>query len=279
MRLILAKGLHCWAIPETGRAVLPNGNEFDIREFLRTNGTLYAIAEAESEDVTVAPVMAALLDEIHHVAKMIGSESPGGRLDPPCTFGLDEVANIAPVPLNRWGADSGGRGVQLLVVCHGEAQLRERWGKDGSRVIADTCSVKMYLPAISDTDTLQAASKLAGGFTQRQHDDKHGNHEVVTEAMIRQLPPFRALVLRGSCAPVIARLPRAWRDPLYRKARRHGEAVAVLAPAAPPVALPVYAVPAVAEPAEDVLGALLGDLPMAADQMPERVPASNPWGI
>ena len=46
--------------------------------------------------------------------------------------------------------------------------------------------------------------------------------------MIRQLPAGFALVIRGGCAPVIARLPRAWRNPAYKKARRHGQATATL---------------------------------------------------
>jgi hypothetical protein len=40
--------------------------------------------------------------------------------------------------------------------------------------------------------------------------------------MIRQLPAGFALVIRGGCAPVIARLPRAWKNPAYRRARRLG---------------------------------------------------------
>jgi hypothetical protein len=42
--------------------------------------------------------------------------------------------------------------------------------------------------------------------------------------MIRQLPAGFALVIRGGCAPVIARLPRAWKNPAYRRARRLGQA-------------------------------------------------------
>ena len=38
--------------------------------------------------------------------------------------------------------------------------------------------------------------------------------------MIRQLPAGFALVIRGGLAPVIARLPRAWNNPAYRRARR-----------------------------------------------------------
>src|SRR5207248_2949478 len=47
-------------------------------------------------------------------------------------------------------------------------------------------------------------------------------HDVATPDMIRQLPAGFALVIRGGCAPVIARLPRAWKNPAYRRARRLG---------------------------------------------------------
>ena len=37
-------------------------------------------------------------------------------------------------------------------------------------------------------------------------------------------------MIRGGCSPVIARLPRAWNDPAYRRARRRGRAIAALTP-------------------------------------------------
>ncbi|MGD0246949.1 MAG: hypothetical protein ABSB59_42375 [Streptosporangiaceae bacterium] len=49
---------------------------------------------------------------------------------------------------------------------------------------------------------------------------------MATPDMIRQLPAGFALVIRGGCAPVIARLPRAWKNPAYRRARRHGSITA-----------------------------------------------------
>ena len=51
--------------------------------------------------------------------------------------------------------------------------------------------------------------------------------------MIRQLPAGFALVIRGGCAPVIARLPRAWKNPAYRRARRRGQAAGRLAASCP----------------------------------------------
>ncbi len=46
-------------------------------------------------------------------------------------MGLDEVTQICPVPLPFWLADSGGKGIQVAAVAHGEAQLVERWGEHG----------------------------------------------------------------------------------------------------------------------------------------------------
>jgi hypothetical protein len=89
--------------------------------------------------------------------------------------------------------------------------------------------VKVFLPGITDTTTLKAASDLCGQAAWRIRGQDHPTrHEVATPDMIRQLPAGFALVIRGGCAPVIARLPRAWRNPAYKKARRHGQATATL---------------------------------------------------
>ena len=106
---------------------------------------------------------------------------------------------------------------------HGEAQLAERWGNYGRQVVLDTCSVKMFLPGITDVTTLQAASTLCGQASWKVRGQDHATrHDVATPDMIRQLPAGFALVIRGGFAPVIARLPRAWKNPAYRRARRLG---------------------------------------------------------
>jgi hypothetical protein len=105
----------------------------------------------------------------------------------------------------------------------------------------------MFLPGITDTTTLQAASTLCGQAPWKVRGQDHATvHDVATPDMIRQLPAGFALVIRGGCAPVIARLPRAWKNPAYRQARRLGlapwNAAAELATgdAEPEVDLPDY---------------------------------------
>jgi type IV secretory pathway TraG/TraD family ATPase VirD4 len=94
---------------------------------------------------------------------------------------LDEVTQICPVPVPSWLADSGGKGIEIIVVAHGEAQLRSRWGADGARVIMDTSGAKIWLPGISDPDALETASMLCGAAAMREHgEDWTSRHPAMT---------------------------------------------------------------------------------------------------
>ena len=261
IRMVLSRALGFMTDPALARSVLPGDGDqgVDIGEFLADAGTLYMIAESEHDDSPVAPLFAAMAGEVHHAACQAGQAMLGGRLDPPLLMALDEIVQTCPVPLPAWLADSGGKGIQLIPVTHGEAQLRTRWGKDGAQAILDTCGVKAWLPGITDTATLKMASELCGQacFTERDRGRWNGRargydadrdrriwHDVMTADMIRQLPVGHALVIRGGYAPVIARLGAAWKDPAYKAARRAGTATARLTPAAEvPAAWPGPAAP------------------------------------
>ena len=249
IRMVITRALAFMADPALARSALPgSGGGFDIGGFLAGRGTLYLIAEAEHDDSPVAPLFAALAGEIHHVAAQVGQAMPGGRLDPPLLMALDEIVQTCPVPLPAWLADSGGKGIQLIPVAHGEAQLRTRWGKDGAQVVLDTCGVKAWLPGITDTATLKMASELCGQacFTETvryrgtagRGEDRRAWHDVMSADMVRQLPAGHALVIRGGYAPVIARLGAAWKDPAYKAARRAGTATITLTPAQAEVPAP-----------------------------------------
>jgi type IV secretion system protein VirD4 len=283
VRMTMSRSLAFLADPALAAAVLPDpGESLDIEGFLRQAGTLYLIAETRGEDAPVAPLFACLASEIHYTAALAGSYQPGGRLDPPMLMALDEVTQICPVPVPSWLADSGGKGIQIITVAHGEAQLRGRWGSNGARVIMDTSGAKLWLPGISDPATLDAASALCGTTAMKEtrtwfghHYERHdyyARHPVMTPEMIRQLPTRRALIIRGGMSPVIARLPMAWHDPLYKRARRAGDATTVLPPALEQAAFPDD----LPHPREPWPGWLNGPGPIPP---PEGLddPASYPW--
>jgi hypothetical protein len=113
--------------------------------------------------------------------------------------------------------------------------------------------VKVFLPGITDTTTLDAASKLCGQASWRVRGQDHcTRHDVATPDMIRQLLAGHAFVIRGGFAPVIARLPRAWKNPAYRRVRHQ------------PLVLPTV-FPAAAS--------LPPDLPPEPDSIPDHVPS------
>jgi hypothetical protein len=232
------------------------------------------IAEAIGEDAPVAPLFAAMATEIHYTAALVGQASGSGRLDPPLLLALDEVTQICPVPLPSWLSDSGGKGIQVVAVAHGEAQLAERWGDHGRQIVWDTSSVKVFLPGITDTTTLQAASVLCGQSQWKVRGQDHRTlHDVASPDMIRQLPAGFALVIRGGCAPVIARLPRGWNNPAYRRARRRGRT---------PAFEGAY-LPAEPAPDQDPLGPEFDPAanPDPLDPEPEPFPDYPPpgWGV
>jgi type IV secretion system protein VirD4 len=222
VRMVMSRALSFMADPALAASVLPGpGEGFRILDFLQRAGTLYMIAESVSAEAPVAPLFAAMAAEIHYTAAQLGQASRSGRLDPPLLMGLDEVTQICPVPLPSWLSDSGGKGIQVVAVVHGEAQLAGRWGDHGRQVVMDTSSVKLFLPGITDVTTLETAVKLCGQASWKVRGQDHATrHDVATPDMIRQLPAGFALIIRGGCAPVIARLPRAWNNPAYRNARR-----------------------------------------------------------
>ena len=58
------------------------------------------IAESRTgRPAPVAGVFAALVTEIYHQAALAAAHMPGGRLDPPMLWALDEVTQTCPLPL------------------------------------------------------------------------------------------------------------------------------------------------------------------------------------
>jgi hypothetical protein len=233
VRMVMSRALSFMTDPTLALSVLPaEGDGLSFPEFLSERGTLYMIADSRNDDSPLAPLFACLASELHYAAEMIGQSAQGGRLDPPLLMALDEVTQICPIPLPVWAADSGGKGIQILSVVHGQAQLRTRWKQDGARVIMDTAGVMIFLPGITDTDTLSMASQLCGQAALKEHgQDHHTRHDVMAPEMISRLPDWRALVIRGGNAPVVAKISRVWKTWPYRAAKYRHALTAVLTPA------------------------------------------------
>jgi type IV secretion system protein VirD4 len=234
IRMTVTRALAWLADPVVAAATSPGpGEGFDVADFVSGRHTLYMIGTGR-EEAPIAPLFRAFAEYVHAGAALIGSLQPHGRLDPPMLMALDEVTQICPVPLPLWMADSAGKGILIVAVCHGLAQLETRWDNAGARAIWDTAGIKVILGGVSDPDTLERLSRLCGEIALRTHARTLGDDgrrartvtyqpvRVLPPELLRTLPDWRALVLRTNLSPVIVRLRMAWRRRDYQRARRIG---------------------------------------------------------
>ena len=99
----------------------------------------------------------------------------------------------------------------------------------------DTCGCKIVTPGVSDDELLRQLSNLCGqvSYRERGSDGRVSWLDVMTVAMLRQLPPQFMVIIRGACAPVIAKLARGWQHPQYRRLARGGRVAAAVADVVP----------------------------------------------
>jgi type IV secretion system protein VirD4 len=200
------------------------GEHLDIADFLRDCGTLYVVA---GDDTRVAPLLTALTEAVFDTAKQVAASTPGGQLDPPLGFYLDEIANITPVPLDVWAADSRGWGITVNAVVQDLAQLETRWGSTRAKTIFANLPTRVVLPGVANRDDLETLAYLGGqrqvqrnsqgrsdngdGRTTRSHNQSWATEAVVTGPTIHGLPRFHAYVLGLGPKPAIVQFTPGWR--------------------------------------------------------------------
>jgi type IV secretory pathway TraG/TraD family ATPase VirD4 len=176
---------------------------------------------------------------------------------------LDEAALICPVPLERWTADSGGRGIVLAIAVQSPSQLYDRWGQRGGETIWNNANIKLVFGGLGVARDLEDLSVLCGDRVERSRSQTFGENmrssttisersvRVLPANAIRELPDGQVLVLRRNTPPVIGRIRPVWDRPDVRKAHKAGidpisklvvpKPVADIEPAGNVIPLPVAA--------------------------------------
>lgn len=192
--------------------------EFVVENFLRCRGTLYLIGQGRDHS-PLAPLLAALTGYIFEECSDLAqrSSSPKGQLNPPIMFALDEAALITPVPLQKWGADAGGRGITVIVVAQALSQLYQRWGNYGGKTIKNLANAQLYLGGITDAADLEEISVQCG---EREEDHSQGLstgqgsrsvRRTVPPGLVRQIPAWHMLMIYRSMRPTILRFVPAFK--------------------------------------------------------------------
>ncbi|MEU6625646.1 type VI secretion protein [Streptomyces litmocidini] len=113
-------------------ACVPNRTDsLALASFLAEGGTLYVVGEAIEDPRThpgAMPLLTALAASVVEHGRRMAARSSDGRLDPPLTLVLDDVAAVAPLPqLPDLLATGPTQGLPTLALMRSEEQAKSRW--------------------------------------------------------------------------------------------------------------------------------------------------------
>ncbi|MFF9685650.1 type VI secretion protein [Streptomyces sp. NPDC014623] len=102
-----------------------------LDSFAREGGTLYVVGEPIEDPRRhpgAMPLLTALTSHVVEHGRRMAARSTDGRLDPPMTLVLDDVAAVAPLPqLPELLSAGRDQGLPALVLLRSEEQARARW--------------------------------------------------------------------------------------------------------------------------------------------------------
>ncbi|MFC8350842.1 TraM recognition domain-containing protein [Streptomyces sp. NPDC057280] len=113
-------------------ACTPNRTDaLALDSFVAEGGTLYVVGESIEDPRTnpgAMPLLTALVSSVVERGRHMAERSSSGRLDPPLTLVLDDVAAVAPLPqLPELLATGADRGLPTLALLRSREQARARW--------------------------------------------------------------------------------------------------------------------------------------------------------
>ena len=202
----------------------PRGTQFKPMDWLRESGTIYLVGTRDAQTL-IAPLLAALCEDILYQARRLALVAPGGRIEPTLYFIGDEITNIAPLPsLPSQMNEGGGSGIATSIFAQNTHQILDRWGEKGGRTILDSANARLYLGGSADVAGLRDAQALSGKIDEVSSGASWGAGRVsISEntrredlfdlADLRTMPEGHAIALVGNLPPVELAVPAWWQRP------------------------------------------------------------------
>ncbi|MGW9435030.1 type VI secretion protein [Streptomyces sp. NPDC055607] len=132
---LTARAFSAFSTVHIREACTPNRTDsLALASFLSEGGTLYVVGESIEDPRThpgAMPLLTALAASVVEHGRRMAARSSDGRLDPPLTLVLDDVAAVAPFPaLPALLAEGRTRGLPTLALMRSREQARTRWPND-----------------------------------------------------------------------------------------------------------------------------------------------------
>ncbi|MFI7345200.1 type IV secretory system conjugative DNA transfer family protein [Streptomyces sp. NPDC049936] len=132
---LTARALAALSTVNIREACTPNRSDaLALDSFVHEQGTLYVVGESIEDPRTspgAMPLLTALVSSVVERGRRMAERSSSGRLDPPMTLVLDDVAAVAPLPqLPELLATGADHGMPTLALLRSREQGRARWPHD-----------------------------------------------------------------------------------------------------------------------------------------------------
>ncbi|MFE6132888.1 type VI secretion protein [Streptomyces sp. NPDC056437] len=129
---LVARALSALSSIHIREACTPNRTDsLALESFAKESGTLYLVGEPIEDPRThpgAMPLLTALASDVVEHGRRMAARSSDGRLDPPMTLVLDDVAAVAPLPgLPELLTTGQAQGLPTLVLLRSAEQARARW--------------------------------------------------------------------------------------------------------------------------------------------------------
>ncbi|WP_406183510.1 type VI secretion protein [Streptomyces sp. NBC_01006] len=126
---LTARALSCLTSIHIREACNPNRTDaLTLASFVAEGGTLYLVGESLEDPRThpgAMPLLTALAASVVEHGRRMAARSSHGRLDPPLTLVLEDVAAVAPIP--QLPELLQEETLPLLALCRSREQARARW--------------------------------------------------------------------------------------------------------------------------------------------------------
>ncbi|WP_030423279.1 type IV secretory system conjugative DNA transfer family protein [Streptomyces sp. SCSIO 75703] len=129
---LIARALAALSTVNIREACTPHRSDaLALDSFPHEGGSLYVVGESLEDPRTAPgamPLLTALVSSVVERGRRMAERSSSGRLDPPMTLVLDDVAAVAPLPqLPELLASGADQGLPTLALLRSREQARTRW--------------------------------------------------------------------------------------------------------------------------------------------------------
>lgn len=168
------------------------------------------------EDASKYFMVSLLIQQLYREILTIADEQ-GGRLKNRIMFYLDELGTMSKIEgIEMLFSAIRSRGGSLVPMIQSKAQLEEKYGREGAKIIVDNCQLAMYCGFAPMSDDADEVSKRLGNKTVLSGSVNQGNNASKTLQMIerplipadelRTMDKGSMLVMKTGAHPIMTKM-------------------------------------------------------------------------